>query len=109
MVAEKFGCGFGVPVGGVDVDVTHISSQGQHMLPDSLTARWRRLQCPDRKRVAKVMNTWPPTASVLESRRFQQRPENTMNFPVDKRLPFFRNDDMVSTTSFSVPVLPIET
>ena len=61
-VAQKFGCGFQVPVGSVDVDVTEVGSQGQHVLPDSLAASWRRLQCPDRKRVTKLMNAWPSTA-----------------------------------------------
>src|SRR5260370_15639858 len=52
-LAQEFGRGFQVPVGSIDVDVTEVGGQGQHVLADSLTASWRRLQCPDRKRVAK--------------------------------------------------------
>src|SRR5713226_732539 len=103
-VAQEFGRGLQVPVGGVDVDVTHVSSQGQHMLPDSLTASGRRLQCPDRKRVAKVMNAWPSTAGGLEPRRFQQGPERAVNFPVHEWLPFVRNENMVATASRFLPV-----
>jgi len=70
-LVQKFGCGFQVPVGSVDVDMTEIGGQGQHVLADSLTASGRRLQCPDRKCVTKLMNAWPSTTAGLEPRRFQ--------------------------------------
>src|SRR5436190_9399227 len=103
-VAQKFGCGFQVPVGSVDVDVTQVCSQGQHVLPDSLTARWRRLQGPDCKRVTKLMNPWPSTAHGLEPRRFQQGSEYSVNFPIQERLPLVRNEDTVATTSLFLTV-----
>src|SRR5438552_6334454 len=61
-VEQKLGCGLQVPVGSVDVDVAEVGSQGQHVLPDSLAASWRRLQCPDCQRVPKLMNPWPSAA-----------------------------------------------
>ena len=96
-VAQKLRRGFQVPVGSVDIDVTQIGSQGQHVLPDSLTASWRRLQCPNCKRMTKLMNTWPSTAGGLDPCGFQQGPEHAVNFPVDERLSFVRNKDMVAT------------
>src|SRR5215469_14997991 len=65
-VTQKFRRGFQVPVGRVDVDVTQVGSQGHHVLPDSLPARRRRLQCPNRERMTKLMNTWPSTAGGLD-------------------------------------------
>src|SRR5215469_14013745 len=67
-VTQKFRRGFQVPVGSVDVDVTQVGGQGYHVLPDSLTASRRGLQCPNGERVAKLMNTWPSTAERLDSR-----------------------------------------
>src|SRR5947209_20112491 len=67
-VAQKLRRGFQVPVGGIDVDVPHVRSQSKHVLPDALTAGWRCLQCPDRKRVTEVMNTWPSTAKMVSAR-----------------------------------------
>src|SRR5450759_1910628 len=98
-VEQKLGRGFQVPVGSVDVDVTQVGSQGQHVLPDSLTTGWRRLQRPNCKRVAKLMNTWPSTARGLDPRRFQEGSEHAVNFPVHERLPFVSNENAVATTS----------
>src|ERR1700704_4447761 len=78
-IAQKFGRGFQVPVSSVDVDVTQVGSQGQHVLPDSLTASRRRFQRPNRECVAKLMNTWPSTARGLDPRGFQQSPEHAVN------------------------------
>ena len=47
-----------------------------------------------------VMNTWPSTARWLQSRRFQQSSEQAVNFPVDERLPFLRNEDVVATPAY---------
>ena len=86
-VAQKLRRGFQVPVGRVDIDVTQIGSQGQHVLSDSLPASWRRLQCPNCKGMTKLMNTRPSTAGGLDPCGFQQSPEHAVNFPVDERLP----------------------
>jgi hypothetical protein len=44
-----------------------------------------------------VMNAWPSTARGLQPGRFQKGSEQAVNFPVDKRLPFLRNEDVVAT------------
>src|SRR6516164_7817127 len=61
-LAQKIGRGFQVPVGAVDVDMTQVGCQSQHVLPDALTARWRGFQGPDRKGMAQLINAWPSTA-----------------------------------------------
>src|SRR5512138_1377385 len=98
-VEQKLGCGFQVPVGSVDVDVAEVGSQGQHVLPDSLAASWRRLQGPDCQRVTKLMNPWPSAAGGLDPSRFQQGPEHAVNLPVHERLPCTRNEDVIATAS----------
>ena len=87
MLAQKLRRGFQVPVGRVDIDVTQVGSQGQHVLSDSLPASWRRLQCANCKGMTKLMNTRPSTAGGLDPCGFQQSPEHAVNFPVDERLP----------------------
>ena len=44
-----------------------------------------------------VMNAWPTTARRLQADRFQEGSEQAVNFPVDKWLPFLRNEDVVAT------------
>src|ERR1022692_2255959 len=86
--AQKLRCGFQVPVGRVDIDMSQVGSQGQHVPSDSLPISWRRLQCANCKGMTKLMNTRPSTAGGLDSCGFQQSPEHAVNFPVDEGLSF---------------------
>jgi hypothetical protein len=44
-----------------------------------------------------VMDTRPSTARGLQPGRLQKGSEEAVNFPIGKRLPSLRNDDMVAT------------
>lgn len=67
-VAQEFRRTLQIPIGSVDVDVTQVGSQGQHVLPDSLTTSRRRLQCSNCERVAKLVNARPSTTAGLDPR-----------------------------------------
>src|SRR5215471_9787702 len=52
----------------------------------------------------KLMNARTSAAGEVHARRFQQGPEDAVNFPVDERAPLVRNEDMIST---AVPSLAV--
>ena len=71
-IPQQFGCGFQIPVRGVDVDVTHVSRQGQQVMADLLAALRTCLQCPDRERVTKLMPTRAMIVGARDFRGFRQ-------------------------------------
>src|ERR1019366_2872205 len=66
-VAHEFGRGLQVPVGRIDVDVTHVGRKRYHMRAASASIRWTALQRAHRKCVSQIVQTRAPLRRRYDS------------------------------------------
>src|SRR5215469_18567252 len=57
--------------------------------------------------MTKLMDPRPSIARGLESGRFQQGPEHTVNFAVHQRLPVVRSENMITTATHLLTMLQV--